>query len=1427
MKAFKTKVIALGTFLFLLISITSNAQHSMELIPVNTATHTAITSGSWFDVNSWDAGSVPGEGAIVYIPSGIVIDYEGCSTDHIFAIRLDGEMNIVQTDQAQTTCLTFDTFLAEVGSYLKVHADGASDGQIELSISPFDIEGYKGGVNSWNAMALMHFTDGDPVYTVTYDFPADRRYNTYAEAMASGAEVTEATRAAYDDGVGVTGRYGWDEEQLSLGLITMGQLEIIGQEKLSMSKLASDALSGQNTITLEEVPEGWEVGDLIVVGRDGTSGRNSRQEDEVIIQNVSGNSVTLTSNLGYNHEGNTTYDLHTYVGNLERNIKIQSTDVSNVHRRGHFMHMHNNVNMQVRNAAFIDMGRTDKSKLTDDFRFDTWVDSDLAQTMYSPLGQEICQMKKNDPQDITNSRGRYSIHMHKTGAALNDQMVYVTGCVVWGNPGWGITHHDSYANVADNFVYEVKGAGIVSESGSELGFWDHNLVMEVQNANTDIDPYDAALWFDDLLFSGQGLGMKGRAVICRDNVIIGVQNGIGILNLNPSISNHDRVDPLALRAFRTQYSAAYDFDQYPLDHNGYSAEGDGVVPVELELIMENNTVIEADRGFRSLERDQGLSHESRSVFDGFIIWGAREGIDIVYQADYSYKDLTIVGRGTGTTGGIVLWKHAYNHTFDNVQMADLEYAIGCSDFTNSTDVNVGRVRNNGSTPWVFLDLSLDNVNNLYEFTNGGATQYTDHPDNVIHLSSSDIESRPTLFTIVDSSDLSVDLSSDDFRFEVDGFITDDFGTYNYGLKQCATFSGTQVTRVDYEARIYEFASKEKFEEYLGENGVYRNAAGELYFILTEYVPNRRTFEYTGFPIRVKILNAPATGIYASPQVEISTDSEYQLVSHFNNASVAQSSTQTGLAFLGASIDASAFKANDGNDNGRENFDRYQAGFQSYVGSFSQTQVETNPWFDIALTDTADIKYIDIWNTVDMNGTSIETPSSGFRDFYVLIADSPFTDSDLATARVHAHYEAHFGDVSSQRKASLVDLGVSGRYIRIQAEGNTFLKLAEIYVIGKTNSDEDPCLAFSLGEDKMLCENVEEVVVAHLPVGNQTMDWFKDGVLLAETSNTLTVTAAGTYSITYSGLECTGTDTIVIGSYIPEVIGDTVCAAGEEATLTASGTDDIVWYDAVTDGTELETGGSYTPIINSTTIYYVANESSNTEVFGKPDQEGATYANTGSGAYLNYGRVSQLVVESELTLVSVDVFSNGAANATVNIINISDASDNHTLNFTGLVAGRNTLSLNVELGIATYTLDFDGSDGGFLVEYQNVVSQNTVTDLVTYTNSSGLAWYGMLYNITVQTGGPECVRVPVTAQLDALSPECVMNALNELSTDQTAVFPNPTTGKVHFTESATYEILNSSGVLLKSGEGSETDLSTFDSGVYLIKMAGEIYKVVKE
>lgn len=1051
-------------FLFVILLITSLnlfSQNMMSLIPTGTATHTAIKNGSWFDINTWDSGTIPSDAAIVVIPSGITVNYQGQSSAHIFAIRADGNFICTQTNTSQTTTLTFDTFIGLNNSFVQVLANNPTDGNISISISPFDIEAHKAGTSGysqiWNSEAQNHFSDGASSYKVTrtYDTSGPRLY-TYADAISAGSPLTGSSQVAYSDGTGVIGRHQWDPDQVSIGFSTMGKIKVEGQPKLVMSKLTSDALKNTNTLELSDVPTGWEVGDILLVTRGGNLGATSNGEDEVVIQSISGTTITLTSNLTKNHEGRPSDGLHCYVGNLTRNITFKSTDISDVHHRGHFMSMMNDTNVEIRNAAFIDMGRTDKSKLLDDFIWDKWLEPTTFQSYITALGQEIVEVIKNPADEIINSRGRYSIHLHHVGSTSTSNMGYVTGNVVWGNPGWAITQHDSYATISNNIVYDVVGAAIVSEAGNELGFWDNNLVSNVTKGHTT-DVYDAALIFDDYLFTGEGLAMKGRGVICRNNVISNANRGVGITNFNSSITagadNQKRMDATALATLRTGYNV----DNFPLDINGYSKEGDGVLPVEVALILENTTVISCYQGLRSIERDMGVNSETRSIFDGFTVWGAVQGISIPYQTDYSFNDVFISGKHSSSLG-IDLWKHSHNQTFNKIKLVDLGYGMQVSKLVGADDGGASgyKTRNNGFTPWVFVDLETIAVGELYklEFDKSSATAtYEEHTDNTIHLSSSDITSRPTTFTVLDSTLLEVNYATAALDFKIDGIITDDYGSYDMGIKQ-ADAQGT--LRVDYPERMYEFASTAKLDEYVANNGVYKNEdTNELYFIINENLPNRLTNEYTSFPVRIKILNPPSSGDYAAPLTESAIALQPQNIILSRFATVSQSSTDATLTVTGANrtatvpVTAEAEKAIDGNNNGRINAQYYQKGLLP-VGSLSVTNTELEPWFDMDLGEKKIIEYIDVWNSVNLNGTSIETPSTHFRNFYLLISNTPFTDSTLDISRANAHTE-YLKDGTLTRKFSLNNLGIEGRYIRIQAIGTTKIELAEIEVVGRAIS----------------------------------------------------------------------------------------------------------------------------------------------------------------------------------------------------------------------------------------------------------------------------------------------------------------------------------------------------------------------------------------
>ena len=1069
------KTLLLSISLIILNIIAVFSQGIDTIFPPAVASHTATQNGNWNIAATWGTDGIPAEGAMVYVPIGITVDYNSTtvSNPHIFIIRIDGTFNINAPITAGTTQLKFDTLITGMMSNLNITANITTDRNINLDITPYDIMGNPLRT-SWSTAQQNQFKDNSIVKKFIYSATGDDRHENLSQANSSldPLTITRTPDGNWIDGIGVVGRYNWDPNQISLGVMTMGNVNIIGLEKTNMVKLQSDANKNDFSVTLKSTPTNWKNNDEIIITSGGNHDATQNGEDlSVINGDVNSTTVNVISSLLKNHHGRPapklSEDLHCYVGNLTRTIVFNSPTTTRTDERGHFMAMNtgNNPDVSIKNASFNKMGRTDKSIPVDDFYFKNWLEPGMPISKVSTLGIECAEMQKAADDEITNSRGRYSIHLHKLGAEFGSKMAQVTGNVVRDNPGWGITQHDSHANVSNNVVYDVVGAAIVSETGSETGVWDHNLTVNTR-AGHGADVYESSLYYDDILFSGVGLGMKGRSVHCKNNVVTDAVFGLRIINFNNSISNLDRVDAKALATTRIGFEA----DNFPLSVNGYSKYGDGVIPLQAALIMENTTIIDCKQGMKSIERDMGVNHESRSIFDGFIAWGVNTGLGITYQADYSYYDVYVSGRGGATNLGIDLWKHSHNHIFKNVTLENLEYGIKVSKIVHSNNASTEgpKVRNNGFTPWLVLDLDYSNsVTHLYKLEIDNPTKdpgyvYEQCTDNTLIMPSSDFTTRPTTFTQLTSSELDyTSTGTNALRFTVDGIISDDLGTYNMGIQQSLA-QGT--LRFGYPERIYQFASQTKFKEYLTNNGgVYKDEANgdQLYFILNENLPNRLTHDYTTFPVKVKIINAPNEAPFNTPQVESANAllPKNQIISRF--ATVTQSSTAPNIMYNdGHSAEGDkpvnfiAQNTVDGNNNGRVNVNYYQRTFVPFIGSQSRTNVETQPWYELDFGEEKMIDYFDIWNTVELpvDGQDQEILTPGFTNFYVFISDTPFSSmsaQDTATLVTESDYNYLHNGVNA-RKVSQDNVNVIGRYMRIQSNEatNVSLKLAEVEVIGR-------------------------------------------------------------------------------------------------------------------------------------------------------------------------------------------------------------------------------------------------------------------------------------------------------------------------------------------------------------------------------------------
>jgi len=261
-----------------------------------------------------------------------------------------------------------------------------------------------------------------------------------------------------------------DPNQYGSGFVSFGTVNIHGSVRTPTFVRLSAAPNVGDTIFRTSQPViGWRVGDKLVLPdsrqplTESSSGvPHSYNQEEVVVQSISadGLTITFTPALKFNHPGTTDEngdskpDFLPHIANLTRNIVIRSENRTGT--RGHVLFTQR-AQIFIENTAFVDLGRT------------TFNDLDAA----------------------TNHIGRYSLHMHHLFGPypVTDPKYQfrIVGNSIYENSSttppqkWGITVHGShYGLVQDNVVYNVGGAGIVTEDGSEsYNVFNHNIAIRI------------------------------------------------------------------------------------------------------------------------------------------------------------------------------------------------------------------------------------------------------------------------------------------------------------------------------------------------------------------------------------------------------------------------------------------------------------------------------------------------------------------------------------------------------------------------------------------------------------------------------------------------------------------------------------------------------------------------------------------------------------------------------------------------------------------------------------------------------------------------------------------------------------------------------------------------------------------------------------
>jgi hypothetical protein len=285
-----------------------------------------------------------------------------------------------------------------------------------------------------------------------------------------------------------------DPGQYGTALIGLGTIRMHGAVvEPTFARLAAEPMAGHQSLRLEAAPKaGWQSARLILPGTSQVapgSGPQGPDLEELLATSAMGAQIDLASPLAFNHHGARDVDgkltFLPHVGNLTRNVVIRSERPEGT--RGHVIFVHR-ADVDIRYSLFKDLGRTTTARL----------------------------------HPAKNHIGRYSLHMHHVFGPSKPQpngyQFTLIGNAIDGGSKWGITVHNShYGLIRDNVVYDTRGAGVMTEDGSETGnVFDHNFV--VRTTGTGSLHADERRPERDWGYEGSSFWFRGPSNYVRNNV---------------------------------------------------------------------------------------------------------------------------------------------------------------------------------------------------------------------------------------------------------------------------------------------------------------------------------------------------------------------------------------------------------------------------------------------------------------------------------------------------------------------------------------------------------------------------------------------------------------------------------------------------------------------------------------------------------------------------------------------------------------------------------------------------------------------------------------------------------------------------------------------------------------------------------------------
>lgn len=425
----------------------------------------------------------------------------------------------------------------------------------------------------------------------------------------------------------------WDPKQFSRGLVSQGEFHVQGAETTAFLPLARTPRKGDTTLLLSQAPQNWRVGQQLLL-----TGTNAyANEDEILeIKGISGTTVTVQP-LKFDH-ATPLNSLTPYVANMSRNAVFQSADPSQIQLRGHIMIMHSPA-ASVAYAGLYGLGRQDKSIAVNDPVLDS-------------AGKLV-------PGTGTNPRGRYALHVHRTGLD-GGEPVEVRGSVVSGSPGWGFVNHSSNVDFEDNVAFNVAGAGFASEAGDEIGSFSHNLAVRSTGTNAGMEIRQG---LEDFGHQGVGFWLQGGGMKVTNNVAAG-QRQSGFFFMAQGL-----------------IQAGLGTTTFPAGNLPDPSWAQGRPTIEVKSVpmreFSGNEAFASGSGLDWWFSLQSATHPGRSVIDRMTIWNTRNaggagngrGMILAYSSHVTVRDSLIVGDPARPFGiGVETNALASDMNFENLRV---------------------------------------------------------------------------------------------------------------------------------------------------------------------------------------------------------------------------------------------------------------------------------------------------------------------------------------------------------------------------------------------------------------------------------------------------------------------------------------------------------------------------------------------------------------------------------------------------------------------------------------------------------------------------------------------------------------------------------------------------------------------------------------